>query len=65
MKLAGLKAAVHKVLHTWKLSVDCLITDRLIQIRKYMSATHREKRKDKEEQCISHYIDRWHVAKSK
>ena len=65
MELEGFKACFNEVLHKWKLQIGTFISDRHLQIRKYMRETFGANRKCIQQPRIHHYLDVWHVAKSK
>jgi hypothetical protein len=64
MEFTGLKTCLHKILSDWKLSIECLVTDRHRQIRAYMRDTYGPSRKVAANPEITHYVDIWHCAKS-
>lgn len=64
MELEGFKACFFQILQGWNLQIDVFISDRHLQIRKYMREVYGENRKTLENR-IFHYLDVWHVAKSK
>lgn len=66
MEMIGFKQCMGQVLD-WKLKVDALVSDRHIQIRAYMRDTYGagRKRENTGNPEITHYLDIWHVAKSK
>ena len=63
MELAGLKECLHDVLNKLKLRVATFISDRHVQVRKYMRETYGENRHNQQAPQIKHYFDIWHVAK--
>jgi hypothetical protein len=65
MELAGMKECMKELLEDWKVRVDAFVTDRHIQIRAYMRDTYGEHRKNRNNPHVKHYLDMWHVAKSK
>ena len=64
MEMEGFKKCLEKVFQ-WKLPVSAFVSDRHIQIRAYMRDSYGQKRKDNSNPQIDHYLDIWHVAKSK
>lgn len=65
MEMIGFKEGMMQVLNVWKLKVKNMITDRHIQIRAYMRDVYGVARKQAGGPIITHYLDIWHVAKSK
>lgn len=63
MELIGLKASMQELLHTRMLRIKAFVTDRHVQVRKYMRENFGEKRQDKNQPYIRHHFDLWHVAK--
>lgn len=63
MELAGLKECLSEVIEHWNLTVSDFITDRHLQIRKYMRETYGTQRKDANKPPINHWLDVWHCAK--
>ena len=66
MEMEGFKLALNQ-LFDWGLQVANFISDRHIQIRAYMRDTYGCDRKQnmRTNPEITHYLDVWHVAKSK
>lgn len=65
MEMRGLKECLNEVLQIWKLEVKDFISDRHIQVRKHLREQYGSERLDKRNPHINHYLDIWHVAKSK
>ena len=65
MEIAGFKKCMSQILTNWKLKMESFVSDRHIQIRAYMRDTYGADRKNKAVPYIKHYLDVWHVAKSK
>lgn len=63
MELAGFKECVTEVVNKWGLNVGEIITDRHIQVRKFMRETFGPEQIDKSTPAIKHWIDVWHTAK--
>lgn len=64
MEVLGFKSNMKQLLQDWCLPVGSIITDRHIQLRAYMRENYSEKRRNKENPHITHYLNIWHVAKS-
>ena len=65
MEADGFKQSLELILNKWKLPVKNFISDRHIQIRKLMREVYGPNRKNQQLPLINHYLDPWHVSKSK
>lgn len=65
MEVIGFKHSMDMMLNQWKLPLKNFISDRPIQIRKIMREQYGPNRKDSSQPLVHHYLDPWHVAKSK
>ena len=64
MEMRGFRETLKQVLTNFRVQISGFISDRHIQIRKYMRETHGHQRKDQSQPQIDHFIDAWHCAKS-
>ena len=64
MEMEGFKKCLNR-LFQWKLEITAFISDRHIQFRAHMRDTYDTLRKNTKNPHIQHFLDIWHVAKSK
>ena len=62
--MEGFKKCLNR-LFQWKLEITAFLSDRHIQIRAHMRDTYDTLRKNTKNPHIQHFLDIWHVAKSK
>lgn len=65
MELEGLKACLNELFKKLKIKCSTFISDRHVQVRKYMREMYGGNRKDLKQPFIKHCFDIWHVAKGK